>query len=51
MAGRPQGAVARSVTVKVRMTPQGTEVLDRLRGSLSRSAYIRHLLAKEAKNG
>lgn len=48
MAGRPQGAVARTEVLKVRMTKQGMEVVDRMRGSLSRSAYVRHLIAKEA---
>jgi hypothetical protein len=49
MAGRPQGAHARTEKVEVRMTPQGIATLDRLRGALSRSAYIRNLLAKEAQ--
>jgi hypothetical protein len=31
------------------MSPQGMEALDKMRGALSRSAYVRQLLAKEAK--
>lgn len=48
MAGRPQGQTARTMKIEVRMTPQGMEALDKMRGPLSRSAYIRALLAREA---
>jgi hypothetical protein len=49
MAGRPQGATARTTILNVRLTPQGMAALDGLRGGVSRSAYIRGLLAAEAQ--
>lgn len=53
MAGRPQGAQARTEVLQVRFAPSGMEMLRRRAVSLglSRSAYIRMLvkddLAKE----
>lgn len=49
MAGRPQGPEARTEVLKVRMSKAGMARLDQMRGALSRSAYVRHLLAKEAQ--
>lgn len=50
MAGRPQGQTARTEKVEVRMTKQGILALDRLRGSRSRSAYIRSLLMRASQD-
>ena len=44
MAGIPRGAEARSVQVVFRVTPAGADVLDGLRGDMSRSDYMRLLI-------
>lgn len=49
MAGRPHGAHARTEMLRVRLTPEGLAVLDRLRGPLDRSAYVRSLIAADAE--
>lgn len=51
MAGKPQGNTPRSQTVTLRLTPQGVEELDRLRGSTDRSTFLRGLLSKAAAEG
>ena len=38
---------ARDVQIMVRMTEQGTNILDKLRGDQSRQDYLRGLVAKE----
>jgi hypothetical protein len=35
--------------LQVRVTSAGLAALDKARGSMSRSGYIRHLLAQDAK--
>lgn len=49
MSRRPDGTTARTVIIAMRLTPTGGEMLDRLRGDLSRSAFMRQLLIDEAK--
>ncbi len=49
MARSPDGSEPRTHTVHVRITPAGMRALDRLRGRQTRSAYIRSLLAAEAR--
>ncbi len=40
----------RSVVIGVRVTPEGAEELDRLRGGKSRAGYIRDLIAAESRS-
>jgi hypothetical protein len=47
---RADGGEVRSERVILRLTPTGRDVLDELRGTQSRSAYIRSLLGREAAN-
>ena len=47
MAGRPQGAAARDVMLRIRITTAGAKALDIARGGLTRSAYVRELIAKD----
>lgn len=49
MAGRPHGAEARSEEVKFRITPSGLAALDKARGPLDRSTYLRRLVAQDVK--
>ena len=49
MPRTPEGAEARALTLHVRITPAGMAVLDRLRGPKSRSAYVRALMAADAR--
>jgi len=49
MAGRPRGTQARNVIVPVRFTKALVASLDENRGGKDRSAYIRHLVAEDAK--
>lgn len=49
MPRQPDGAEPRALTLHVRITPKGMAVLDRLRGENSRSAYVRALLAADAR--
>ena len=45
MAGRPDGQTARDEMLRIRMTAQGMEALDRARGPVTRSEYVRRLIA------
>lgn len=49
MGRRPDGRIARTVTVTFRTSLEGAKMIDRLRGKQSRSAYLRGLLAREAQ--
>lgn len=49
MAGRPVGKAARTRAVTFRITQEGGEHLDRLRGEQSVSDYVRWLIAQEMK--
>lgn len=49
MAGRPRGSAARDEVLRVRMTASGMAALDRARGGLTRSDYVRSLIAKDVK--
>jgi hypothetical protein len=44
MAGRPRGEAARSELLRVRVTKEGKAAVDRARGGLSVSDYIRGLI-------
>jgi hypothetical protein len=48
MGRRPEGKTARTRTITFRLTEEGAEVFDRLRGSMSSSGFLRWLIAKEA---
>lgn len=50
MAGRPRGKQARTVFVPVRFPPALAKAMDRKR-TTDRSAYIRHLVEKDTKEG
>ena len=47
MTGRPQGPEARTEVLQVRFTPTGMRTLDEMRGSTTRSAFVRRLIARE----
>lgn len=47
MARPPEGSEARTETVVVRFTPTGEQYLDAAAGTLTRSAYIRGLVAAD----
>lgn len=49
MGRRPEGAAARTERLEVRMTEAGMAKVDEMRGSLSRSGWLRLLIAQEAK--
>lgn len=49
MPRHPDGAEPRALTLHVRITPKGLATLDQLRGDKSRSAYVRSLLAADAR--
>ena len=49
MGRRPEGKTARTRAVSFRLTEEGAEVFDRLRGSMSASGFLRWLIAEEAK--
>lgn len=47
MAGRPRGSQPRDAMLRVRVTKSGLDALDKARGGLSRSDYIRGLITKD----
>jgi len=47
MARTPDGQEARTITVPVRFTPTGAAHLDAARGHLTRSQYLRKLVAQD----
>jgi hypothetical protein len=49
MAGRPRGTVARPVVVATRLSLKGADILDQMRGEVSRGDFLRALIATEAK--
>lgn len=49
MAGRPRGKTARTRMLRCRITEEGGALFDKMRGSLSESAFLRWLIAEEAK--
>lgn len=48
MSRPPDGKEPRTQTLHTRITPTGLQVLDRLRGTRTRSQYIRDLIAADA---
>jgi hypothetical protein len=49
MAGRPRGSAARDEMLRIRMTSSGMSALDRVRGSVTRSDYVRRLISDDVK--
>jgi hypothetical protein len=47
MAGRPHGKAPRTVRIALRMTEEGAAALDRKRGGVNRSTYIRALIMND----
>jgi hypothetical protein len=51
VTGRPRGATARTELLRVRLTKAGMAALDQMRGTTTRSDYVRDLLADAARRG
>lgn len=49
MVGRPRDGMARDTVLNVRLSPAEVVSLDRLRGRVTRSAYVRSLLHREVR--
>ncbi len=47
MVGRPQGLTARDIVVTTRLTRSEAAQLDRRRGDLARSDYLRRLIRRD----
>lgn len=47
--GHSHGGDAYTTSLTVKVNPQALAVLDRLRGQMTRGAYIRQLIREEAK--
>jgi hypothetical protein len=46
---KPEGKVARTVTVSFKMTPAQKRILDSARGSTPVSAYLRNLIVADVR--